>query len=235
MRERPPTALKLIFKVPTLIYRVGLGRLLGRRFLLLVHRGRKSGLERKSVLEVIRYEADPPAAAVLSGWGERSQWFRNLRAAPPVAVEIGGERWLEPQWEVLEPDQVVEAVEEYRRNHRLLMSSLDRFFGWPQNASEEERRRLTRDLCVVVFRPGIVGGAEPAAGARSRREPGVVKPTDPPVRLKKKAHWGRERPSGCSVADRSAGPAGSGSTAETGDRQAKVPGAPASRLISKLK
>lgn len=152
MRERPPVALKLAFKIPTLIYRVGLGRLLGRRFLLLVHRGRKSGLERKVVLEVIRYEADPPVAAVLSGWGERSQWFRNLQAAPPVAVAIGGERWTGPRCDVLEPDRVVEVVEKYRREHRLLMWSLDRFFGWPRNASEEERRRLARDLCVVVFR-----------------------------------------------------------------------------------
>ena len=153
MRERPPAALRLAFKIPTLIYRVGLGRLLGRRFLLLIHRGRKSGLARRTVLEVIKHETDPAAAAVLSGWGERSQWFRNLQAAPPIAVSIGGERWLNPQCEVLEPDQVVEAVEEYRRNHRLLMASLDRFFGWPRKASEEERRRLARDLCVVVFRP----------------------------------------------------------------------------------
>ena len=158
MGERPPAALRLAFKIPTLIYRVGLGRLLGRRFLLLIHRGRKSGLERKVVLEVIKYEADPLAVAVLSGWGERSQWFRNLQAAPPVAVSIRGERWLSPRSEVLEPDRVVEVVEQYRQHHRLLMSSLDRFFGWPRNASEEERRRLERELCVVVFRPGGASG-----------------------------------------------------------------------------
>lgn len=158
LRESPPAVLKLAFKVPILIFRVGQGRLLGRRFLLLVHRGRKSGLERKAVLEVIKYEAEPPAAAVLSGWGERSQWFRNLQAAPPVAVWIGGKHWLSPQFEVLKPDRVVEVMEEYRRDHRVLMSSLDRFFGWPRDANDEERRRLARDLSVVVFRPNSVDG-----------------------------------------------------------------------------
>jgi deazaflavin-dependent oxidoreductase (nitroreductase family) len=153
LREKPPAALKLAFKVPTLIYRLGLGRLLGRRFLLLVHRGRKSGRERRVVLEVISYEAEPSAAAVLSGWGERSQWFRNLQAGPPVAVEIGGERWIGARHEVLGPEKAVEVVEEYRRNHRLLMSFLEHFFGWPRDASEEERRRLAGDLRVVVFRP----------------------------------------------------------------------------------
>lgn len=154
MRERPPAALKLAFKVPTLLYRIGLGRLLGKRFLLLVHRGRKSGLERRAVLEVIECEAGPRSAVVLSGWGDRSQWFRNLQAAPPLAVEVGGESWLRPRFEVLEPDRAVEVVEEYRRDHPLLMSVLDRFFGWPRKASEEERRRLARDLCVVEFSAG---------------------------------------------------------------------------------
>jgi deazaflavin-dependent oxidoreductase (nitroreductase family) len=136
-----------------LIYRAGLGRLLGKRFLLLVHRGRKSGLERRVVLEVIHFEAKPTYAAVLSGWGKRSQWFRNIEASPPLAVWIGEDRWLEPEFLVLEPDEVVEVVEEYRRNHRLLMWTLDRFFGWPRNIGDERRRELMRDLTVVFFRP----------------------------------------------------------------------------------
>lgn len=164
MREKPPAALRIAFKIPTLIYRVGLGRLLGRRFLLLVHRGRKSGLERRTVLEVVKYEADPPAATVLSGWGDRSEWYRNLEAAPPVAVEIGGERWLEPRLEPLQPDGAAEVLEAYRRDHPLPMSMLDRVFGWPRDASEEERGRLARDLRLVVFSPDDGGGA----GSRGR-------------------------------------------------------------------
>jgi len=167
MREKPPATLRLAFKIPTLIYRVGLGRLLGRRFLLLVHRGRKSRLERRTVLEVISYEADPPTAVVLSGWGERSQWFRNLQAAPPVAVSLGGERWLSPAFEVLDPERAVEVVEGYRRDHRLLMSLLDRFFGWPRKASEEERRALERELCVVELRLDDGWTQKPAASSCS--------------------------------------------------------------------
>src|SRR5512144_249303 len=157
LRERPPALLKLAFKAPTLIYRAGLGRLMGRRFLMLAHRGRKSGLERRVVLEVIHYEAEPPYAAVLSGWGERSQWFRNIQASPPLAVWVGQDRWLEPEFTVLEPYEVVELIEEYRRNHGFLMSTLDRFFAWPLKASEERRRELARDLTVVAFSPAKPG------------------------------------------------------------------------------
>jgi deazaflavin-dependent oxidoreductase (nitroreductase family) len=153
LRERPPAVLKTAFKVPTLIYRAGLGRLLGRRFLLLIHRGRKSGLERRVVLEVIHYAEKPVFAAVLSGWGERSQWFRNIQASPPLAVQVGKERWSEPEFVVLEPDEVVEVVEEYRSNHGFLMWTLDRFFGWPRDATEEQRKELARELTVVIFTP----------------------------------------------------------------------------------
>lgn len=157
LRERPPAILKLAFKIPTLVYRAGLGRVMGRRFLLLVHRGRRSGLERRVVLEVIHYKAEPPLVAVLSGWGERSQWFRNIQASPPRAVWIGGERWVEPEFAVLEPDEVVEVVEEYRRDHGFLMWTLDRFFGWPWGATAEQRRELARDLTVVLFSPAELG------------------------------------------------------------------------------
>jgi len=103
---------------------------------------------------VISYEVDPPTAVVLSGWGNRSQWYRNLQAAPPVAISIGDERWLNPAFEVLEPERGVEFVERYRHDHPLLMWSLDRFFGWPRKASDEERRALERELCIGEFRPG---------------------------------------------------------------------------------
>lgn len=177
LREKPPAVLKIAFKVPTLVYRVGLGRLMGKRFLLLAHRGRKSGLERRVVLEVIHYEEKPTFAAVLSGWGERSQWFRNIRASPPLAVWIGEERWLEPELTILEPEEVVEVVEEYRRDHGFLMWTLDRFFGWPRNATEEQRRVLARELTVVVFAPSTRTGdedarvGEPLPGVRSKTDP----------------------------------------------------------------
>jgi deazaflavin-dependent oxidoreductase (nitroreductase family) len=176
LRENPPASLKLTFKIPTLIYRAGLGRLLGKRFLLLVHRGRKSELERQVVLEVIHHEANPPSAAVLSGWGTRSQWFRNIQASPPLAVCIGRERWAEPEVAVLEPDEVVEVVEEYRRNHGFLMWTLDRFFGWPWKATAEEKGELARDLTVIMFSPAKVPDDEAAAtelpfGVRSKIDP----------------------------------------------------------------
>ena len=51
--------------MPIYLYRLDLGRLLGHRFLLLVHRGRKSGLLRETVLEVILSKLDQRARRLL--------------------------------------------------------------------------------------------------------------------------------------------------------------------------
>jgi hypothetical protein len=53
--SRPSRALALALRLPSYIYRLRLGGLLGHRFLLLTHRRRKSGLTRRTPLEVLHY------------------------------------------------------------------------------------------------------------------------------------------------------------------------------------
>ncbi len=45
-------------RVPILLYQVGLGRILGGRFLMLTHIGRNSGILKRVVLEVIKSEPE---------------------------------------------------------------------------------------------------------------------------------------------------------------------------------
>jgi len=77
---QPPRGLaRLAFRFPILFYRVGLGVLLGTRFLLLTHTGRKSRLERKNVLEVVKYDKETGTFTVAAGFGTTSDWYRNIR------------------------------------------------------------------------------------------------------------------------------------------------------------
>jgi len=57
----------------------------GRGFLLLTHGGRWRG----RVREVVHYDPASDTRFVASGWGERSQWFRNLQAHPEAWVTVG--------------------------------------------------------------------------------------------------------------------------------------------------
>lgn len=74
-----------LVRTPVWIYRARLGILLGPRFLMLEHTGRKSGARRYVVLEVAGHP-QPDRYIVVSGFGDRAQWFRNIRANPRVRV-----------------------------------------------------------------------------------------------------------------------------------------------------
>lgn len=74
-------------RAPIQLYRLGLGPLIGTRLVLLEHRGRRSGLPRTVVLEVIAIEDGAPVA--VSGFGERAQWCRNVVADPDARAWWG--------------------------------------------------------------------------------------------------------------------------------------------------
>jgi hypothetical protein len=69
---RPHGLLRLGFKLPIALYRARLGWLLGHRFLLLTHRGRKSGKIHQTVLEVVRYDPATRESVALSAWDARA-------------------------------------------------------------------------------------------------------------------------------------------------------------------
>ncbi|MCZ7542452.1 MAG: nitroreductase family deazaflavin-dependent oxidoreductase [Anaerolineae bacterium] len=77
-------ALKLAFRLPILLWRLGLGPVLGRLFLILTTTGRKTGLPRRVAVE---YHAWRGRKYIASGWGDRPQWYRNLLADPHVTIQ----------------------------------------------------------------------------------------------------------------------------------------------------
>ena len=66
----PPTGVGRFFlRLPIWLYKIGLGGLLGNRFLMLHHIGRKTGLVRQAVLEVVRFEKETDTFIVAVGFG----------------------------------------------------------------------------------------------------------------------------------------------------------------------
>jgi deazaflavin-dependent oxidoreductase (nitroreductase family) len=91
--KRPSRLLRLIFRFPILLYKIGLGWLFGGRFLMLTNIGRKSGLKRQVVLEVLYHNKTSGEYYILSGWGDKSDWFMNIQKNPEVVVNVGGKRF----------------------------------------------------------------------------------------------------------------------------------------------
>jgi deazaflavin-dependent oxidoreductase (nitroreductase family) len=89
----PKGILRLVMRLPILLYRLHLGWLLGKRFLLLEHRGRRSGILRKAVIEVVDYDPQEETYVAAAAWGRRSDWFLNILAEPDVHVTVGAHRF----------------------------------------------------------------------------------------------------------------------------------------------
>ncbi|MQA16779.1 MAG: nitroreductase family deazaflavin-dependent oxidoreductase, partial [Pseudonocardiaceae bacterium] len=69
-------------RAPVPLLRRGFGWLLGPRFLLLEHIGRRTGLARYAVLEVV--DRGRGEWYVVAAYGPRAQWYRNVLRQPRV-------------------------------------------------------------------------------------------------------------------------------------------------------
>lgn len=132
-----------------MLYRLRLGRVLGHRFLVIVHRGRRSGRLYRTVLEVVRWDSERREALVASGWGAKANWYRNLRAAPAVEVMLADARFV-PEQRFVERDERVEVLRGYRRAHPLAARILGRLLH--MRLDEDGIRNAAGRLPMVAFR-----------------------------------------------------------------------------------
>jgi deazaflavin-dependent oxidoreductase (nitroreductase family) len=142
LKSKPAGALRLAFRLPIYLYHLNLGWLLGHRVLLLVHQGRRSGSLRETVLEVVLYNPATRESVVLSGWGEKANWYRNIEATPALEVRIGGQRYV-PEQRFLAPEENHAVISDYRRRHPLAFQVFTRTFGYPLSGTDSMRREFT--------------------------------------------------------------------------------------------
>lgn len=150
MRDVPPPAglRRLAYRLPIALYRVRLGWILGSRFLLLEHRGRRSGVLRQTVLEVVRADRDRGQWHVVSAWGDRAQWLRNLREAPRVRIETAGQTFLADAQET-PLEEAEEVICAYGLLHPRAVRSVARLVGWKIEATDADLRALASVVRVV--------------------------------------------------------------------------------------
>jgi deazaflavin-dependent oxidoreductase (nitroreductase family) len=143
-------------RAPAVLYDCNLGWLLGRRFLRLTHRGRRSGRCYQTMLEVIGNDRARHEVFVMVGLGRRAQWYRNVLAGGAVELAIAGEHF-RPDYRELAPVEAAAVLGGYERRNRLLASIvrvvLSRLVGWRYDGSPPARERLVGDLPILAFRP----------------------------------------------------------------------------------
>lgn len=164
---RPSPILRRALRLPVGIYRIGAGGLLGHRFLLLTHRGRRSGRLHRTTLEVVGWDSEKREAIVMSGFGPHANWLLNVLAGGAIEVQIADLRFA-PSVRSLERDEAALAIEGYERRNRIarpiVRAVLSRLAGFRYDGSEESRLRLVEALPVVGFTQGRGAGGEATAG-----------------------------------------------------------------------
>lgn len=150
--ESPRGLARLGFRLPIWLYRLGLGSLLGKRFVCLTHTGRKSGQPRQTVLEVVRYETERGACVVAAGFGEGSDWVRNVTQDPHVVFTVGR---LRKNGLVEKLDSQTAGCEllNYARLHPLAWRELSNFMGYKLDGTEEDILALGELISMFILRP----------------------------------------------------------------------------------
>ncbi|MCU0485368.1 MAG: nitroreductase family deazaflavin-dependent oxidoreductase [Anaerolineales bacterium] len=150
---KPPRGLaRLGWRAPIWFYRLGLSGLLGERFLLLNHIGRKSGKLRQAVLEVVHYDHGTGTYVVASGFGEKADWYQNLLAHPNVMIQVKHKR-MNVRAERLPQPQAVEILLEYNRLHPTALRSLAWILGYRTDGSTDDVRFFAGVIPIVALKP----------------------------------------------------------------------------------
>lgn len=154
--RRPSLWARRLLRAPALLYEWNLGWLLGRRFLLLTHVGRRSGRCYQAVLEIIGAGQMSGEVLVVAGLGTTSDWYLNVQAQPGIEVAVGRRRF-RPICRTLDEREAEAALADYERRNRWLApvvhGMLSWLIGWRYDGTLSARRRLVNELPLVAFRP----------------------------------------------------------------------------------
>jgi deazaflavin-dependent oxidoreductase (nitroreductase family) len=135
-------------RAPIPLYRAGLGWMMGGRVLMLEHTGRSSRQPRYVCLEIVERPA-PDRILIVSGFGARAQWYRNLEADPNCFVSTGPTRRAPAVARFLSDADSADALGRYQRAHPhdwdLLRGAIEKAVGHPVEGLPMVELALTSD------------------------------------------------------------------------------------------
>ncbi len=149
---RPKGLLKWAFTLPRYLYRWHLGWLLGHHVMMITHAGRKTGVVRQTVVEAANYNPKTQECVAIAGYGEQTDWYRNLQAHPALEVQIGSRRYV-PQQHLLSREELLALLQDYEHRHPRGLGMLLRATGYAYDGSPEGLRAIAQVLRGVAFRP----------------------------------------------------------------------------------
>ena len=147
----PPKGLKLkLFRAPRYVYHLKLGFLFGERLIHLKHWGRKSGQLKETVIEVIDQDKINGTLYSASGFGEQSQWFKNISVNNAVFVTVKNTEF-KAIASVLSADEATQILLRYARAHPNSIKGVARLSGYEMDGSEKDIIAFSQIIKIVKF------------------------------------------------------------------------------------
>ena len=147
----PPKGLKLkLFRAPRYVYHMKLGFLFGERLIHLKHWGRKSGQLKETVIEVIDQDKTNRVLYSASGFGEQSQWFKNISVNTAVLVTVKNTEF-KATASVLSADEATQILLRYAKAHPNSIKGVARLSGYEMDGSEKDVIAFSQIIKIVKF------------------------------------------------------------------------------------
>ena len=151
-RQKPAGLFKWFLHAPTWLYRGRLGFLMGNRFLMVEHRGRRSDNLYRTVLEAVGRYPETSEWIVTSGTGPKADWYRNLRAGTFQAVWIGSNR-SDATVRFLDAEEAGPVFGNYESAHPKTAARLMQSMGVSYDGTDEGRVEVMHTIPMVSFTP----------------------------------------------------------------------------------
>ncbi|MCT2541763.1 MULTISPECIES: nitroreductase family deazaflavin-dependent oxidoreductase [Streptomyces] len=151
-------------RLPSHLFRMGLGPLFRGRLLLLVHTGRVSGLARRTTVEVVESTVTDGRHCwtVASGFGPGADWYRNLVRTPQATVQAG-RRFHVVTAQFVAAEEGGELMARYAARHPALAHRLCSYLGYDVDGSTDGYRRAGESIPFVRLIAGSPHAGSPPA------------------------------------------------------------------------
>jgi len=148
--RKPPTGFhRLLWRAPIWLYRLKLGGLVKNRMLLLHHTGRVSGQPRQNMLEIAKRDEENDVYYLASGFGKRSDWYKNISKQPAISITVGRKEKLVTAV-LLTPEESGEMMVDYAQRNPGAAKQLTKICGLTVDGSDEDYATVGREYIPFV-------------------------------------------------------------------------------------
>jgi deazaflavin-dependent oxidoreductase (nitroreductase family) len=164
-RQRPSGIFKHVLRLPVTLFRWRLGFLFGDRLILITHRGRRTGRALQTVVEVVEHDGVSGEYVVCSGTGPEADWYRNLRSASAIAVQVGNRTWI-PVQSFLDGDEAAARFARYEQAHPRTARRLLESMGNAYDGTDAGRVAMMARMPMVAFSDSRTSACTDRLGGR---------------------------------------------------------------------